>query len=102
MIVSVAFVLMVGMLISLLLMNKHFTKKYGEILSLYKIAFVCLVSEFFLMLLLNSWIKSFYFEVDFLIVFFASAIVFFINVPLNTFVVEGLLILINKFKGQTL
>ena len=101
-IVSVAFVLMVGMLISLLLMNKHFTKKYGEILSLYKIAFVCLVSEFFLMLLLNSWVKSFYFEVDFLIVFFASAIVFFINVPLNTFVVEGLLILINKFKGQTL
>ena len=99
-IISIAFVLMVGMMISLIFMNKYFVKRYGENLSIYKVAFVCLISEFLVMLLLNSWVKSFYFEVDFLIVFFASAIVFFINVPLNTFVVEGLLILISKFKGQ--
>ena len=97
-IVSIAFVLLVGTIISLFFINRYYVKKYGEIYSPYKIAFVCLVSEFLLMLILNSFVKTITFEVNYWIIFFAQAIVFFIDVPLNTFVVEGLLLLIQKIK----
>ena len=97
-IVSGAFVLLVATIISIYFINKYYVKKYGEIFSPYKIAFIVTVSEILLMLLLNSLVKTVTFEVDFWIIFFAQAIVFFVDVPLNTFVVEGLLILANKIK----
>ena len=97
-IVSIAFVLLVGTIIFLFFINRYYVKKYGEIYSPYKIAFVCLVSEFLLMLILNSFVKTITFEVNYWIIFFAQAIVFFIDVPLNTFVVEGLLLLLQKIK----
>ena len=97
-IVSIAFVLMIATTIALIFINKYYHKKYGDIFSPYKIAFVSLISEILLMLLLNSWVKTITFEVNYLIIFFAQAIVFFIDVPLNTFVVTGLLLLTNKIR----
>ena len=97
-IVSGAFVLLIATIVSIYFINKYYVKKYGEIFSPYKIAFIVTVSEILLMLLLNSLVKTVTFEVDFWIIFFAQAIVFFVDVPLNTFVVEGLLILANKIK----
>lgn len=97
-IVSIVFALLVGTIISLFFINRYYVKKYGEIYSPYKIAFVCLVSDFLLMLILNSFVKTITFEVNYWIIFFAQAIVFFIDVPLNTFVVEGLLLLLQKIK----
>lgn len=97
-IISIAFVLLVGTIISLFFINRYYVKKYGEIYSPYKIAFVCLLNEFLLMLILNSFVKTITFEVNYWIIFFAQAIVFFIDVPLNTFVVEGLLLLMQKIK----
>ncbi len=99
-IVSIAFALLVGTIISVFFINRFYRKRYGEIFSPYKIAFVCLASEVLLMLILNSFVKTITFDVNYWIIFFAQAIVFFIDVPLNTFVVEGLLILTNKFKGN--
>ena len=99
-IVSIAFVLMIATFISIFFINKYYVKKYGEMFSPYKIAFVCLISEFLLMLLLNSLVKTVTFEVNYWIIFFAQAIVFFIDVPLNTFVVEGLLVLTSKIVNR--
>lgn len=101
-IVSVAFVLLVATIIALFFINRFFVKRYGDFYCPYKVAFVCLVSEVLLMLVLNSFVKTITFQVNYWIIFFAQAIVFFINVPLNTFVVQGLLILTSRIKGQAL
>lgn len=97
---SLAIVLFIATIISIFFINKHFVKKYGEIFSPYKIAFVAILSELLVLLFLNSLVKSITFEVDYFVIFFAQAIVFFIDVPLNTFVVEGLLILATKYSHR--
>ena len=99
-IVSIAFVLMVGTIVSIFFINKFYQKRYGEIFSPYKIAFVCLVSEIAIMLFLNSLVKTITFEVNYWVIFFAQLVVFFIDVPLNTFVVEGLLLLSQKLNNR--
>ena len=99
-IVSIAFVLFVATIVLLFAIERYYKKKYGELASPFKIAFVVLVSEVLLMLLLNSFVKTFTFEVNFWIIFFAQAIVFFVDVPLNTFVVEGLLLLTYRIKNR--
>lgn len=99
-IVSIAFVLFVATVILLFAIERYYKNKYGELASPFKVAFVVLVSEVLLMLLLNSFVKTFTFEVNFWIIFFAQAIVFFIDVPLNTFVVEGLLLLTYRIKNR--
>lgn len=100
-IVGVALLLMICTGIGLFFINKYFVKKYGDSISPYKIAFVCLISEVLLMLILNSFVKTFTFEVNYWVIFFAQAIVFFIDVPLNTFVVSLLLVLTSKIKGTS-
>ncbi|HBF68074.1 MAG TPA: hypothetical protein DDW20_01980 [Firmicutes bacterium] len=60
------------------------------------VSFVCLISEIFILTILNSLVKAYFFEVDFWIIFFAQAVIIFINVPLNAFVVTYLLRLTNK------
>lgn len=99
-IVSIAFVLLTMTIILLFAIERYYKKKYGELSSPFKVAFVSLVSEVLLMLLLNSFVKTFTFGVNFWIIFFAQAIVFFIDVPLNTFVVEGLLLLTYRIKNR--
>ena len=99
-IVSIAFVLLAANIILLFFINRYFKKKYGEDIVLpYNIAFVSFISELVLMLFLNSLVKTVTFEVNYWVIFFAQAIVFFIDIPLNTFVVEGLLLLTKKIKG---
>lgn len=95
-IVSLAFALLVGTVIVIFFIDKHFKKKNIAENQTFNIAFACFVVEVLVLLLLNSFVKTFTFEVNFWIIFFAQAIVLFVDVPLNTFVVQGLLILIGK------
>lgn len=97
-IISLIFVLFVGTTIAIFFIDKYFNNKYSNNHNTFNIAFVCFISELLLMLLLNSLVKTITFEVNFWIIFFAQAIVFFVDVPLNTFVVEGLLFLVSKSK----
>lgn len=60
------------------------------------VSFTCLISEIVILMILNSLVKAYFFEVDFWIIFFAQAVIIFINVPLNAFVVTYLLRLTNK------
>lgn len=102
-ILSISFILMIAMGISLFFVNKQFQKKVLEhpnLPSPYEIAFVSLICEFILMLIVGSLVKSFMYEVDFLFIFFAQCIVFFIDVPLNTFVVSYLLLLYSKVNSN--
>lgn len=101
-IVGVAFLLLAATLIGLIFVNRYFVKRYGQNFSIYKIAFVCLISEVLLMLILNSFVKTITFEVNYWIIFFTQAIVFFVDVPLNTFVVTLLLALLAKYKGYNI
>ena len=94
--------LFILLVVSLFLMNKYFKKRYGEIFSPFKLAFVCLICEFLLMLFLNSLVKTITFEVNYWVIFYAQLIVFFVDVPLNAFVVELLLLLTMKLKGNYL
>ena len=62
----------------------------------FKIALTSFLSELIVMLILNSIVKSLFFEIDFLIIFFFQTLVFFIDVPLNTFVVSFLMTIVDK------
>lgn len=79
-------------LLILLLKKKH--KDNSD--NFMAIAFTCLISEITILLILNSLFKAYFFEVDFWIIFFSSAVIMFINVSLNSFVVTYLLKLVNK------
>lgn len=99
-IVSGAFLLLLGTVVAIFFIDKHFKKKYVANNITFNIAFICFIVEVLIMLLLNSFVKTFTFEVNFWIIFFAQTIVLFVDVPLNTFVVEGLLMLVNKTKKR--
>ncbi len=71
-------------------------KKYPNNDYIYSIALTSLISELLVMLILNSIVKAFFFEIDFIVIFFFQTVVFFIDVPLNTLVVSFLLSLTRK------
>ncbi len=85
-------------LLSLLLVGTiiFIKKKYPNNDEVYPIALTSLLTELVVMLVLNSIVKSFFFEIDFMVIFFFQTIVFFIDVPLNTLVVSFLLSLTKK------
>lgn len=96
-ILSLSFVLTIVCVLAIHFTNKMIIKKFPTCeFETYKISFVCLVCELVIMLILNSIVKTLFFEVDFLFIFFAQAVVFFIDVPLNTIVVTYLMLLINR------
>lgn len=96
-VIALSWVLSIGTVVAILFTNKHFEKKYGEdMVSVYPIAVASVIAELFVLLILNSIVKVMFFEVDFLFVFFAQAVVFFIDIPLNTFVVSLLGVLYKK------
>lgn len=96
-IISLSWVLSIAVVTVIYFINKHLLKKYGgDMIDTYPIAVASIVSELIVLLILNSIVKVLFFEVDFLFVFFAQAVVFFIDVPLNTFVVTLLGILYKK------
>lgn len=92
-------IIIIGSLFLLLLVDLFILllkKKQKDASSFMKAAFTSLLIEISILLLLNSFMKSIFFEIDFYIVFFFQAIVLFINVPLDAFVVTYLLRLTNK------
>ncbi|MFA5481508.1 MAG: ECF transporter S component [Bacilli bacterium] len=98
-IIVISFLLSVGLSFAVFFTNRYFIKKkYDQSLlaSPYQVAFIALVSEVLLMLILGSVVKTFFFGVDFLFVFFAQAVVLFIDIPLNTFVASYLLLLSSR------
>lgn len=97
---SLSTLLVIATIIGVFFINKYYVKRYGQIHSPYKIAFVSILSELIVLLFLNSFVKAYTFNVDYFVIFFAQAIVFFIDVPLNTFVVSGLLLLANKISHK--
>lgn len=102
-IISLSFVFLVLMSLGILFINKHLLKKDNpkkNLLLTYQIAFVSLISEVSLMLILGSIIKTFLFELDFLFIFFSQAVVLFINVPLNTLVASYLLSLSDRLYNR--
>lgn len=93
-IIVLSFLLSIGTCVAVHFTNRMMNRKFGEDdVKTYNVSICCLLVEVIVMLILNSIAKAFFFEVDFLFVFFASAVVFFIDVPLNTFVVTYLLLL---------
>lgn len=93
-IIVISFVFSALMGVAIYFTNRYFLQKnidHKLLASPYQVAIVVLVAEVVLMLFLGSIVKTYFFGVDFLFVFFAQAIVLFINIPLNTFVVSYLL-----------
>ena len=97
-----ALILTAATSVGLIFINKFFQKKYqGAYVIPYKIAFVSVLSEFFVLLILNSIVKQYFFQTDFLIIFFSQSIVFFINIALDTFVITLLSMLVKRvFKNR--
>lgn len=96
-IICLSWVLSALTVVVIFLTDKHLIKKYGEdVANVYPIAVASIIVEFVVMLILNTIVKTIFFEVDFLFVFFAQAIVFFVDIPLNTFVVSLLGVLYKK------
>ena len=80
----ITFIILTTLSILLLLSLFFIKKKYPDNKYVYNIAFVSLISEIAIMLILNSIVKYIFFEVDFIVIFFFQTLVFFIDVPLNT------------------
>ncbi len=102
-IISLSFLFLSLMSVGIFFIHKHLSKKDNpkkNLLITYQLAFVSLVSEVSLMLILGSIIKTFFFELDFLFIFFSQAVVLFINIPLNTLVVSYLLNLFDKLYNR--
>lgn len=96
-IISLSWVLSAGTVVAIYFINRHLEQKYGEdVAETYPIAVVAVLVELVVMLILNTIVKVIFFQVDFLFVFFSQAVVFFINIPLNTFVVSLLGVLYKK------
>ena len=96
-VISLSWVLSVATLVALFFTHKHFEKKYGQDeVHVYPIAVASVLVELVVMLILNTIVKVMFFEVDFLFIFFSQAVVFFIDIPLNTFVVSLLGVLYKK------
>lgn len=96
-IIAICAVLTVGMTLGIFFFHRYLTKKnpdYEE--QVYNIAFTCLIVEILIMLILNSVVKALFFEIDFLFVFFAQGIVFFIDITLNTIVVTFLMLIAKR------
>ncbi len=96
------FVFTVATSVGLIFINKYFKNKYKDkLVSPYKVAFISVLSELIVLLILNTIVKQIFFKSDFLIIFFSQAIVFFINIALDTFVISLLSILVSKvFKSK--
>ena len=96
-VIVLSWVLSAGTVVAIFFTNRHFEKKYEEdTINVYPIAVASVLVELVVMLILNTIVKVMFFEVDFLFVFFAQAVVFFIDIPLNTFVVSLLGVLYKK------
>ena len=92
-VISISFVLTALTVIGLYFINKKY--KDSDI-NISNIALTALICEVAIMLIGNSIVKSIFFEVNILIVLFFQAIVFFIDIPLNTIVISYLLKIANK------
>lgn len=88
-----SFLMIAGTIILIILIKHHYD---NEVLSPYNIAILSIIVEVVVMLLANSFAKSFFFGIEFKIVFFMQAIIFFIDIPMNTILISYLLKLANK------
>ena len=94
-ILSVLFVLTLASLVALFFINRSFKNK-DEQINVYTIALMALVSEFIVKTVINSFVKSYIFEVDLLYIFMSEVLVLFVNIPLYTFFVTYLDLLLKK------
>lgn len=100
-IISLSLVLTVGTVFAVYFTNRFIKNKFGdEENQTYSISLTCLICEVLVMLIFNSIVKTIFFEVDFLFVFFSQAVVFFINIPLNTFIVTYLLLIFKNISAH--
>ncbi len=98
-----------GLLISSLAVGIYFIDRYFchkkidtyVAFSTFKVTFTSIIVESIVLLLLNSIVKMIYFEIDFLVIFFTQAIVFIIDIALDSFIVTLLLYISNQhFKNK--
>jgi len=98
-IIGVLLVFFVFFLSFIKVSNNRFKQLNSENIGLpYKVGFTSLVSELLVFVVLNSIIKSFYFDVNFFFILLAQIIVFFIDVPIGTFLISYLLKFTARFK----
>lgn len=98
-IIVITLLLMIGTFFGIRFIDRYLKKKSEDTpldYSVYHISFVSLIVEFFVLLILNSIVKAFMFEVSFLLVFFMQGIVFFINIALDSLFVTYLLFISRK------
>ena len=96
-----AFVLTILTSIAILFVNKAIKKKYNNsVISIYQISFVSVAAELIVLLILNSIVKTIFFDTSYLFIFFSQSVVFFINIILDTVVISILSILVHKFFGK--
>lgn len=95
-VIVLSYVLSAITMLSIFFIGRYFKKKDGNHPEVNKIAFVAIINNVLWMLILNSIIKTFFFDVSFLIIFFSQAIMFFFDAVVATFVVTYLLLLLFK------
>lgn len=92
----VAFLLFALLYVLAYFINRYFKKKNNH-LPLFPFLNAITVLEICFALFLGSGLKTYYFEVPFLLIFMAQAIVFFIDVPLYLFILLLLLRLVKSY-----
>lgn len=93
----VVFILFALLYVFVYLIHRYFKKKNEDKIPLFSLLNAITVLEIIFPLFLGSALKTYYFEVPFLIIFMAQAIVFFIDIPLYFFFIILLLRLISRY-----
>lgn len=92
----VAFLLFALLYVALYFIHRYFKKKNNH-LPIFSFLNAITVLEICFALFLGSGLKTYYFEVPFLLIFMAQAMVFFIDVPLYLFILLLLLRLVKSY-----
>lgn len=97
----VGVILAVGMLVGIFFISNHFKTKFPEYDDkFYRYASICLICEIIVMVFGNSLVKSFHYDVPYMLVVEWMALISFINITINSFGSYYLEVLISKINQK--
>lgn len=92
-----SFVALSLIVVAIFFINKFLNKPNSKFkISVYRLSFIIIINNVLWMLILNTIVKTFFFEIDFFIILFSQAVTFLIDVLIASYLVPYLLLLIAK------
>ena len=93
---TLSFITSISLVIAIYFINRYYHRKNDSYqLDINKFAFIAIVNNLVWMLGLNSLIKTFFFDINFFIIFFTQALMFIFDILISTFLIPYLFLLVH-------